>query len=591
MIISNSEIAQKFNLLADLLELQEENPFRIRAYRNAARTLMEIPENIAEVAKEANEIKGFPGIGKDLASKIQQIIKTGSFDLLDEYKKKVPPVLVELLKIPTLGPKRVKLLYSKLGIQSLADLQTALDNEKILKVRGFGEKTRDALIEELKKIKIQPPKRKLLNDAESTVKLILNYMKGCPELKRIAIAGSYRRQKETIGDLDFITTTKNNKKLIEYFTKLASIDKILSHGKTKVTVVLGTGLHVDLRVVTEAQYGAALLYFTGSKPHNIALRRIARQRGLKINEYGLFNGEQLLASRTEEEIYRGLNMPFIEPELREDHGEIEAAQKGTLPKLIQPSDIRGDLHVHTNETDGKFSLSTMVKAAKEKGYSYIGITDHSKRMAMSHGLDEKRLLLQIKQIDKLNEHLEGITILKAIEVDILEDGKLDLDDEILAQLDYTVCSIHSKFHLPKDEQTERILTAMANPYFKIWGHPFGRLIGKREPYDLDIEKLIKAAAQYGHIIEVNSQPDRMDLPDVYCRLAKRLGVKLVISTDAHTIRQMEFLKFGVSVARRGWLEKEDVINTLELDDLKKVFKPRPPPKHRKREREYHAPLG
>ncbi|MGZ3769066.1 MAG: DNA polymerase/3'-5' exonuclease PolX [Bdellovibrio sp.] len=578
MVISNSEIAQKFDLLADLLELEEENPFRIRAYRYAARSLLEIPENVAELLKEGRDLSEFPGIGKDLASKIKQIVESDHLDILDKMVKKVPPVLVDLLKIPTLGPKRVKLLYKKLKIQSLDDLKAALDDERILKVKGFGEKMRATLLEELEKQKVAMPSRKRLNEAESTVKLIVNYLKNCKEIKRLEIAGSFRRQKETIGDLDFIATTSNSEKVIDYFTKLASIDKILSRGKTKVTAVLGSGLQVDLRVVSNAQYGAALLYFTGSKAHNIALRKIARRRKLKINEYGVFKGETLIASKTEEEIYNVLKMSYIPPEIREDHGEIDAAEKGTLPKLIELGDIRGDLHAHTKETDGKNSLQQMVKAAVEHGYDYIGITDHSQRIAMSHGLDEKRLLQQIQAIEEINNKQDKITVLKGIEVDILEDGSLDLSNGVLSKLDYTVCSIHSKFNLGSDRQTERVLRAMKNPYFKILGHPFGRLLGKREPYEIDMERIIREAAKYGYIIEINAQPDRMDLPDVYCRIAKRYGVKMVISTDSHSIRQLDFMKYGVSVAKRGWLEKSDIINTLSLEELKNVFR-----KHKKRE--------
>ncbi|MGZ3775822.1 MAG: DNA polymerase/3'-5' exonuclease PolX [Pseudobdellovibrionaceae bacterium] len=572
MIASNSEIAQRFNLLADLLELQEANPFRVRAYRNAARTVLEIAENISELVKEEKDLTEYQGIGKDLAAKIKEIVETNHFPVLEEVQKKIPGGLVDLLRLPNLGPKRVKLLYQKLGIKSLTDLQKVLEDETILSLRGFGEKIRDSLIEELKKINVKLPSRKNLNQAQATVNVILKYLHKSEDVKRCSVAGSFRRQKETVGDLDFIVTADNGKKAIEHFLNFPSIAKILSRGSTKVTVVLGDNFQVDLRVVEDGQFGAALLYFTGSKAHNIALRRIARQRKMKINEYGVFKGKKLLVSKTESDIYRTLKMPYVEPELREDRGEIEAALNGTLPNLVELSDIQGDLHIHTNETDGKNSLHQMVTAAKQRGYRYIGITDHSQRIAMSHGLDEKRLRKQIEAIDKINSQQNEITVLKGIEVDILEDGSLDLSNNILSQLDFTVCSIHSKFRLSKKEQTERVLRAMKNPYFNIWGHPIGRLLESREPYELDMEKLIKAAAMYGHVLEVNAQPERMDLPDVYCRMAKRHNVKTVISTDAHSVNQLDFMKYGVSLARRGWLEKKDVINTLTAEELKKFFK-------------------
>lgn len=571
MQIQNSEIARQFNHLADLLEISGANPFRVRAYRNAARTLVSTQENISKLLQQHADLSALPGIGKDLAGKIEEIVNTGHLSVLDQIEKKTPAGLSELLKIPTLGPKRVQKLNQALGVRTLAELKKVSENKKILTIPGFGEKMRQSILSELEREKKTPAHRLRRDEAEEVATFVVEHLSQTA-IQKIMVAGSFRRQQETVGDLDILVTGKNPEAITAHFLKFPEIEKIQSQGSTRSTVFLRSGTQVDLRVVPDESYGAALLYFTGSKAHNIALRTLAMKRGMKINEYGLYQGEKVLASRSEEEIYRALKLPWIEPELRENRGEIEAAQKGTLPKLLTRSDICGDLHVHTNETDGAEDLKTMVMAAKKMGYSYIGITDHSRRMAMAHGLDPKRMLRQIRKIDQLNEQISGITVLKSIEIDILADGSLDLPDEILRKLDYTVCSVHTSFRITREKQTERIIRAMENPHFKILGHPSGRLLGEREPYEVDMEKIIRAAKMLGKCLEINAQPERMDLTDLHCRMAKDAGVKMVISTDAHSIPQLQYMEYGVGQARRGWLEKSDVINTLSLSELKKRFK-------------------
>jgi len=484
MAVQNSEVAQTFNQLADLLEIQGENPFRIRAYRTAARTVMELSQSVSDLVERHEKLYEYPGIGKDLAAKIEEIVHTGHLKALEDVQEHTPKALVDFLKIPSLGPKRVKLLYEKLKIKSLEELEEAAVSKKILKLRGFGEKTRLEIIEGVKKLKQAERRQVLLYEAGETAQHLSSYLKNAPGLQKLAVAGSFRRQKETVGDLDILITAEKADAAMNYFLDYNGIAKVAAKGPTKATVILHSGMQVDLRVVADHSYGAALMYFTGSKAHNIALRAMALKKGLKLNEYGVFKGIKPLPVATEKSIYELLKLPYIEPELRENRGEIEAAQKGELPKLIKITDIHGDLHMHTTESDGRNSLKEMALAAARRGYDYIGITDHSQRVAMAHGLDKKRLLQQMEQIDRLNEELKSITILKSIEVDILEDGKLDLPDDVLAKLDYTVCAVHSYFNLSREKQTARILRAMENPHFHILAHPTGRLIGSREACDL-----------------------------------------------------------------------------------------------------------
>ena len=571
MTIHNSEIADIFSQLADLLEIANENPFRIRAYRNAARIITGLSKNAAELIKEGKDLTELPGIGKDLAEKIKTIIKTGKLPLLTKTQKMFPPILTELLKIEALGPKRVQILYKKLKIKNLNDLKKAISAGKLRKIKGFGEKTEQKILASMQHVK-EYSKRTKLQDAIPIVKSLMDYINQCKSIKQMECAGSFRRRKETVGDIDIIASSNDNKKVIDYFVRFNEIEKILSQGDTRSTVRLHSGLQVDLRVVPPESYGAALLYFTGSKAHNIAIRKMAQQKKLKINEYGLFKGKKMLAGKTEREMYKQIGLTYVEPEMREDLGEIELAKKNKLPTLITLNDIRGDLHCHTKATDGTASIEVIVNKARELNYDYIAITDHSKHLTIAHGLNEKSLLAQIKQIDKLNAKLKNIVILKSIEVDILENGTLDLSNDVLKELDFTVCSIHSNFHLSSAKQTDRILKAMDNPYFNILAHPTGRLINQRQPYEVDLEKIMVNAKEKNCILELNAQPDRMDLDDVHCKIANEIGVKIAISTDAHNIAQMNNMPFGIDQARRAWLSASDVVNTYSLSKLLKLFK-------------------
>ena len=570
MPVHNSDIAEIFNEVADLLEILEENPFRIRAYRNAARTVGDLSQSVVSMVEQAKDLTELPGIGKDLAGKIEEIVKKGALSQLQDLEDRIPPQLRRLMKIPGLGPKRVKALYDKLGITNLEDLKKAGEEGKIMELKGFGEKTEKVILEEIgrekKEIRIK------LNVAQEVGSDIVTYLKKVKDVKEVVVAGSYRRKKETVADLDVLAACKGSSKVIDAFVNYENVGKVMAKGETRSTVILHSGIQMDLRAVPEASYGAALHYFTGSKAHNIAIRSLGVKKGLKINEYGVFKGKKRIAGKTEEEVFAQVDLPFIEPELRENWGEIEAAQKGKLPKLITLQEIRGDLHAHTKATDGRHTLEQMMEAARNRGYQYLAITDHSKRLSMTHGFDAKRLAIQNVEIDRLNGKLKGFVVLKSIEVDILEEGSLDLPNSILKELDLTVCSVHSKFNLSREKQTERIIRAMDNPYFNIFAHPSGRLINEREPYDVDMERLMEAAKERGCVMEINSHPDRLDLSDVHCKLAKDMGVKVVISTDAHSVADLELIQFGVWQARRGWIEKEDVLNTLDCNILKKLIK-------------------
>ena len=571
MTVYNKEIADIFNQLADLLEISNDNPFRIRAYRNAAMVIGGLSKNLADMIGENKELTDLPGIGEDLAEKIKVIVKTGELPLLNKMEKSVPPVLSELLKIEGLGPSRVRLLYKKLKIKTTNDLKTAIKKGELLKIKGFGEKIQQKILSGLEHLQ-EYSKRINLADAVPIANTLVNYLKKCKDVIQVECAGSVRRRKETIGDIDVLASSGHCQAVIDYFVKFNEISKVISKGDTRSTVRMHSGVQVDLRVVSPESFGAALVYFTGSKAHNIAIRKIAIKKKLKMNEYGVFKGKQQVAGKTEPDVYSRIGMAYVEPEMRENNGEIELAIKNKLPRLITLNDICGDLHCHTRATDGAASIEEMAEKAIKLGYQYIGITDHSRRLVMVNGLDEKALLNQIKLIDKINQKLKNIVILKSIEVDILQDGQLDLSDDILKELDYTVCSIHSHFDLTKRKQTERIIRAMDNPYFTILGHPTGRLINKREPYEIDMEKIMLAAKERHCFLEINAQPARMDLNEIYCKLARDMQVKVVISTDAHSVAQMDLMQYGVYQARRGWLEAKDVLNTYRLKDLLKAIK-------------------
>jgi DNA polymerase (family X) len=573
MPIHNVEIAEAFNRLADLLEIEGANPFRVRAYRNAARTLQDLPRSAAAMLAAGKDLSELPGIGKDLAGKIAELIGTGHLTLLDEVARRTPKTLADLAAIPGLGPKRVKALYQNLKIETPADLLAAVESGGVRALPGFGAKTEQKILSELRRTGATEQRMRLF-DAEQFAGPLLAYLKGQKGVMEATIAGSYRRRKETVGDLDILVTAKRGARIADRFMAYDEVDRVVSKGPTRSAVILRCGLQVDLRVVPEASYGAALLYFTGSKTHNIALRKRAVKRTWKLNEYGLFDGDQRIAGRTEKEVYDRFGLAFIPPELREDTGEIEAAAKGQLPELVTLSQIRGDLHVHTTASDGKFSITEMAEAAKARGYDYLAVTDHSKHATVARGLDANRLAEQIDEIDRVNEALEGIRILKSSEVDILEDGKLDYPDSILKRLDFTVCAIHYKFDLPGDKQTARVIRAMDNPYFNILAHPTGRLINERRAYDIDLQRVMQVALERGCFLEINAHPSRLDLDDAHCRMAKEMGLKVAISTDAHTANGLDMMRFGVDQARRGWLEAGDVLNTRSWAELAELLRRR-----------------
>ena len=571
-MVHNADVATAFEEMADLLEIEGANPFRVRAYRFAARTLRDLPAEVGEMVAKGEDLTSLPGIGDDLAGKIKEILATGTAAALEAQRKRVPATLTELLRIPGLGPKRVKTLAHELKIRSLSELQTAAQAGRVRTLSGFGEKTEQHILDALATRLAEAPRVQRAVAIPSAEALVA-YLEQSSGVSRVIAAGSYRRGLETIGDLDILVTAPAGRTVMDRFVAYQEVRDVLAHGATKSSVRLQSGLQVDLRVVPQESYGAALLYFTGSKAHNVVLRQLAQQRGLKLNEYGVFRGDKPVAGETEESVYASLGLPWIPPELREGRGEIDAAAAGRLPHLVDLQDLKGDLHAHTKATDGRNSLQEMAEAARLRGLRYFAITDHSRRLTMAKGLDSARLLQQTEAIDRLNATLSGITILKGIEVDILEDGNLDLPDEVLGRLDLVVGAVHSRFNLSNRRQTERIMKAMDHPHFSILAHPSGRLIGRREPYDVDMLGIIRKARERRCFLEINAHPERLDLTDIHCRMAKEEGVLLAVNTDAHSMLDLENARFGVGQARRGWLEKSDVLNTRSYAELRKLLKP------------------
>ena len=571
MSVHNAEIAEMFDRMATLLEIQGANPFRVRAYQNAARTIAGLTQSLADMLDEGEDLSELPDIGKDLASKIAEIVDTGRFGALEEVERQVPAGLLEMRRLPGLGPKRVKALHEKLAISDVSELKKAAEGHRIRELPGFGAKTEERILDALSRY-TQGERRYKLADVEEIAEAYLKHLRAVEGVKEAVIAGSYRRRKETVGDLDILVTCTNSSAVTRKFVEYDEVKTVVSRGTTRSTVLLRSGLQVDLRVVAQVSYGAALYYFTGSKAHNVAVRTIAVKKNLKINEYGVFEGRRRVAGKTEKEVFRSVGLRYIEPELRENRGEIEASKENRLPQLVAMTDIRGDLHVHTDASDGHDTLRDMAEAAKSLGYEYLAITDHSKRVSIAHGMDERRLRKQLEAIDRVNATIRGIRVLKGIEVDILEDGKLDLGNSALKDLDLTVCAVHSGLGLPRDKQTERIIRAMDNPHFTILAHPTGRLINQRAPSDIDMEKVMQAALERGCYLELNAQPDRLDLDDVHCRMAKDMGLRVAISTDAHSAGNLDVMRFGVDQGRRGWLEPADVLNTLPWSKLEKLLR-------------------
>src|SRR5213082_206386 len=572
--MQNPDIARLFDQVADLLEIQDANPFRVRAYRNAARTIRDFPEPIAErVRSGGKDLTDIPGIGEDLAEKITAILTTGELPLRQQLAAKLPAGLLDLLRIPGLGPKRVKLLYKKLKVKSAADLAKVLDAGKVQKLKGFGPKMEEKMRAGLGQAHVSE-RRMLLNEAETQANAIVAHVKDGGGVRQIEVAGSYRRRRETIGDLDILVTSTggDSARVMDRFVKYGEVAELISKGETRSTVKLRGGLQVDLRAVEPAAYGAALQYFTGSKAHNVELRQVAQGKKLKLNEYGLFRGTRRIAGETEAEIYEALGLDWIPPELREARGEIALACEHRLPKLVELAEVRGDVQMHTSATDGRGTIAEMAAAARALQYEYIAITDHSKRVTMALGLDAKRLREQWRAIDEWNAGARGLTLLKSVELDILETGKLDLPDDVLAEADYVVATIHYGTDQTERQLTRRLVGAAEHRWIDAIGHPTGRRLGKREPYRLDVDALARACAGAGCLLELNGHPERMDLPDTLAAAAKQHGVRFVLSTDSHQPNNLPFMKYAVDLARRAGLEAGDILNTRPLAGFRKGLK-------------------
>ena len=579
--MKNQELAKIFFNMADYLEIDGVS-FKPFAYRKVALFLDGMKEDVGEIYRNKGDkgLQEIPGVGQGIALAIEEYLKTGKVKSFEELKKKLPLKVDELLKVEGLGPKKVKVLYQQLGVKNLKDLAKAVKAHKIAPLFGFGEKTEKNILQGLEFLK-QSKGRFLLGDITPTVKMLREILGARKEVKKVSYAGSVRRQKETIGDIDILVASDNPKKTADFFVSLPEVEKIWAQGSTKCSVRFKDGFDVDLRMVAKKSFGSALQYFTGSKEHNIATRKIAIEKGLKLSEYGVFRATQgapqQIAGATEEDVYRAIGLPYIEPELREDDGEIQAALRQAqgkplgLPKLIKLGDIKGDLHCHTVASDGENSIEEMVKTAMDMGYEYVGISDHTKSLGIADGQNEKQILAQHKAIEKLKLKLK-FRILHGCEVNILNNGLLDIKDEVLEKLDYVIASVHSSMKMGKKEMTERIVKALENPNVDIFAHPTGRLIGKRDEYQMDFDKILEVAKKTGTILEINSSPKRLDMNGFNVRRAKAKGVKMIINTDSHQKGQLGLMEYGVGQARRGWAEKEDIINTLSVEKLLESFK-------------------
>ena len=563
--MKNRELADIFERMADILEIKGENPFKINAYRKASRILGDLTRDVGEIAA-AGGLKDVPGIGQGLAEKIEEYLKTGKISKFEEVKKGVPDELIAIMNIPGMGPKTLALLHKEKRIGSLSQLEAALEDGSLVGLPGIGEKKVENMKRGIQLLK-QSKGRMNLGVAFPIAKRIVETLRAKTGSTKIEWAGSLRRMRENIGDIDILAAGGDKGKTVQAFTHLPEVKEVLASGETKASIVVEGGVQIDLRVVEEDSYGAALQYFTGSKGHNVHLRGIARAHGIKLNEYGVFKGEKRIGGKEEKDVYNALKIPWIEPELREDRGEIEAAQEDRLPRLLRESDIKGDLHVHSNYSDGSSSIEEVARAAQKRGYQYVVISDHSKSLRIAHGLDESRLTRQIEEIDRVNETLRSFRILKGTEVDILSDGSLDFSEKILQKLDLVIASIHSGFKQDKERMTKRIIRAIENPMLDVFAHPTGRLLGAREPYEVELEEVMEAARRNGKAIEINANFERLDLDDLHCRKAKEMGVRLSIGTDSHHPEQLWMMSLGVAVARRGWLEKKDVLNTLSLKEI------------------------
>ncbi|HJN11567.1 MAG TPA: DNA polymerase/3'-5' exonuclease PolX [Pirellulaceae bacterium] len=574
--MTNDRIADTFDQIADLLEFQNANPFRIRAYRNGARIIRDLPERLSAIVEDdQRQLTDLDGIGKDLAEKIATLISTGELAQLNELLEQVPATVLAIMRVPGLGPKKAAVLFNELGIQDLDQLREACLAGKVRELKGFAAKTEQTILKGIE-IAAAANERILWADADRIAREVLGHLRACKSIEKMELAGSYRRGRETVGDLDVLVVSQDAEEIMDRFSNLPDLVSVTGRGETKMSIRIHTGLQIDLRVVAAESFGAALQYFTGSKDHNVALRSMARQRGLKINEYGVFqidgDEETYLAGASEIDVYATLDLPCFAPELREAREEFSWAEEEKLPALIEVKDIRGDLHMHTTATDGKASLQEMIEAAKQNGLQYVAITDHSQRVTMARGLDPKRVRRQWQEIDQINATLgDDFTVLKGIECDILEKGGMDLPNDVLAEADWVLASVHYGQNQPRNQINDRILGALENPHVTAIAHPTGRLINRREAYDVDLDLVMSTAKSQRKMLELNANPQRLDLNDVYCAAAKRHGIPIVISTDAHSIDGLDCLRYGVLQARRAGLTKQDVANTRTCQQLKELI--------------------
>ncbi len=574
--MTNQEIAEILVHISQILDIQGENPFKIRAYIKAAETIEALTYQLSSL-EDKDKIQELPGIGEAITKKIKELLDTGKLEYYEDLKKSEYAPLIELLRIPGVGPKHAKLVHDKLGVKSIEELRKAAEQRKLRELPGLGEKVEQNILQGIQQVK-KFMERFSLAYIYPRAQNIVEELRELKEVKQITLGGSLRRMKETIGDVDILVASIKPNPVMDAFIHLPQVVKVASEGSTKASIITKDGFQVDLRVVKPESFGAAQHYFTGSKAHNIRIRSLGIDRGLKVNEYGVFKGNKSIGGKTEEEVFKSVGLPYIPPELREDQGEIEAAQKNQLPHLIELKDIKGDLHVHSEWTDGSNTIEEMAKAAQKRGYQYIAICDHSPTVGITNGLTPQRLKKHNEEIDKLNEKMSrakgkvNFRILKGIEVDIRSNGQLDFDDEILKGLDIVVVAVHTKFTQSQEEMTKRIIQAMENPHVDIFAHPTGRLIGRREAYQVDMDKLMDACKANGKALELNAYPERLDLSDLNCRKAKEKGIKIAISTDAHQDGHYDWIRFGVATARRGWIEPGDVINTMPLAKLLKWLK-------------------
>jgi DNA polymerase (family X) len=572
--MENVEIARVLNEYADLLDIQGENPFRVRSYRHAAQTVAGLSQPVAQLIEAGEDLRKLPGIGSSMAEHLKEILETGTLSGLEEVRRALPPTLTELMQLHHLGPKRARQLYDTLGITSVSELAAAIDTGKVEALPGFGKKSAGNLSRALEEFE-RRTKRFLLADADQLVQPLLRYLRQAPGIIELEVAGSYRRRQDTVGDIDILATGENSQPVMQHFQSYQYIERVEMAGTTRGTVVLRSGLKVDLRIVPRRSYGAALHYFIGSKAHNVAVRKLGVERGLRINEYGVFRipkgkkaeglGKERgarIGGEKEEDVFRAVDLVWMPPELREDRGEIQAAQQHKLPHLITLDDIRADLQMHSQWSDGTHTIEEMARACRERGYEYCAITDHSKSTRVAGGLDAAGFRKQWEEIEEVRQRLDGIVLLKGVELDILPDGSLDLPDEVLEQFDIVLIAVHSRLDMPKARMTKRVLKALSHPAVHILAHPTGRQIQKRAPIDIDLEAVFQAAKEHDVALELDAQPQRLDLNDVHLHRARELGVKIAIDTDAHSVDHLRFMQYGIDQARRGWLEQEHIMNTL-----------------------------